>query len=74
MMRSPFHPPSTRLDNIPLSEALLRSGPLSLAGLATFPGVRALGSVRPQPDEAEPITAVLTPASGSSSTSDLGVF
>ena len=34
---------------IELSEAVLRSGPLSVAGLGTFPGVCALGGVRPQP-------------------------
>ena len=32
-------------------------------GWGTFSGVRALGSVRPQPDAADSLTAILTPAS-----------
>ena len=49
-----------------------RAGPLSVARLGTFPGVRALGSVRPQSDTAGSLTAILTPVGRrGSSTSDL---
>ena len=55
-----------------VSEALFRAGPLSVARLGTFPGVRALGSVRPQSDTAGSLTAILTPVGRrGSSTSDL---
>ena len=55
-----------------VSEALFWAGPLSVARLGTFPGVRALGSVRPQSDTAGSLTAILTPVGRrGSSTSDL---
>ena len=47
-----------------LSEAVLRPGPLQLARLGTFPGLGALGGVRPQLDEAGSPAAILTLAAG----------
>ena len=40
-----------------VSEALLWAGPLHLERLGSAPGVRTLGGVRPQPDEAGSLTA-----------------
>ena len=45
-----------------VSEALLWAGPLPLARMGTFPGVCALGGVRPQPAAAGSLTAILTTA------------